>query len=178
MALRARILTGAPASGRDSARQRPARAVGWGPAAAGLLALQLAAVVLVASAQHQLAWTAALLMASALAGVDAVIVHRDHRRTRNQHAAVVALLRARVEAAEAASQHKQLILHEVKTRVDDVVSASRLLQARGVEPAGDTARGLEQMRRAELRRLERLLTRDSSLDGPHAEDASCHALSA
>lgn len=93
-----------------------------------------------------------------LAVVGMVVRVVASRRIRAEQAGLVYLLGARLATAEAARQRDAEILHELRSTVQGVSSASRLLTDRGDELSAEIAQRLESMRQTELARLERMLT--------------------
>ena len=79
------------------------------------------------------------------------------RRVRAEQAGLVYLLGTRLAAAEEARARHAEIMHELRSTVQGVSSASRLLTERSTELSHEIAGRLESLRQAELSRLERLL---------------------
>lgn len=99
----------------------------------------------------------AFLAVAALCFGSVVAIRLDRRRQQALQSDLVDRLGARIVAAEAARERKEEILHELKATVGGVAMASRLLSERRGELGADTVTRLEDMRQAELGRLERLL---------------------
>ncbi len=103
--------------------------------------------------------TASLLIVCLAVG--AVLRSMAVRRVRAEHAALVYLLGSRLADIEAQRRRDAEIIHEARATLHGVSNASRLLTERSDELGRDTTMRLEQLRQAELGRLERLLTRNA-----------------
>lgn len=83
------------------------------------------------------------------------------RRSRAEQAGLVYLLGTRLAAAEEARERHAEIMHELRSTVQGVNSASRLLTERSTELSHEVAGRLESLRQSELSRLERLLAQSN-----------------
>lgn len=140
-----------------------------------IIAALLAASLLTGSALAlgsvvRITWPGAFLAVAVVCFGSLLLIRLDRRRTRADQADqadLVDQLGARVVAAEAAHERQEEILHELKATVGGVAMASRLLSERRAEMGQDTVTRLEDMRQAELGRLERLLGhRSETPSGP------------
>ncbi len=127
-----------------------------------IIAVLLAASLLTGAALAlgsvvRITWPGAFLAVAVVCFGSLLLIRLDRRRTRAAQADLVDQLGARVVAAEAAHERQEEILHELKATVGGVAMASRLLSERRAEMGQDTVTRLEDMRQAELGRLERLL---------------------
>ena len=130
----------------------------WNITAALGAASLLVTTALVLGSAVDLTWPGAFLAVAALCFGSLVTNRFDRRRQRALQEDIVDRLGARILAAEAAHERGEEILHELKATVGGVAMASRLLSERRNEMGHDTVTRLEDMRQAELGRLERLLS--------------------
>ncbi|WP_309647987.1 sensor histidine kinase [Nocardioides sp.] len=125
--------------------------------AALIAASLLTATALVLGSVVRITWPGAFLAVAMVCFGCLLVIRLDRRRARAAQTDLVDLLGARVIAAEAAHERQEEILHELKATVGGVAMASRLLSERRGEMGQDTVTRLEDMRQAELGRLQRLL---------------------
>lgn len=130
----------------------------WDITAALGAASLLVTTALVLGSLVDLTWPGAFLAVAVLCFASLVAIRFDRRRQRALQSDIVDRLGARIVAAEAAHERDEELLHELKATVGGVAMASRLLCERRDEMGHDTVTRLEDMRQAELGRLERLLS--------------------
>ena len=123
----------------------------------------LTVVALAVGSLVEVSWPGAFLALAGLCFGSLLAIRLDRRRQRALQDEIVERLGARIVAAEAAHERREEILHELKATVGGVAMASRLLSERRDEMGHDTVTRLEDMRQAELGRLERLLAPDTVL---------------